>query len=141
MPGRRAVHHNSVDYRRGAVRGAPRLELHVARPPSIDAMLRPLRGLICLGLTLAACGCAVPRAGLFVGRPRSDALLDRDPVVALFAQDLAHRVAWPAVENGYEVNNVEYFSDVTFDEEGFYDELGGGFLRSRFSERSGAIIR
>ncbi len=103
-------------------------------------MRRPLRGLICLSLTLAS-GCAAPRAGLFVSAPRSDALLHSQPAVAIVSEDLAHRATWPAVENGYEVENVEFFSDVTIDEEGFYDDLGGGYLRSRFSERSGAIVR
>lgn len=59
----------------------------------------------------------------------------------LIGEALTARTAWPAVEGGYRFDDVSYFSQVIFDDQAFYDRLGGGFFQGNQSVRSSVLLR
>ena len=100
---------------------------------------------------LLLCGCA-PRERAVVLRSATAAASGRVmglPNLALgptadharIAAFMATRSDWPSVETGYRLGEVSEFSEVIFDEESFYDRLGGGFYRGRQSFRRGVLFR
>ena len=97
--------------------------------------------------TLSLCaGCAAPSGriqGLVAVGPSAppNLLLGRFADDARSAQWLAGRADWPAIDAGYRVEDVSTTTEVSVNDESFYDRMGGGFYRTTFTTRTGAVVR
>lgn len=71
-------------------------------------------------------------ANLVLGPTREDALL---------AEVFAGRSNWPSFSRGYLLDSTTYVTQFQFDDQSFYDRLGGGFVDSTESMRSEVWVR
>lgn len=62
-------------------------------------------------------------------------------VHARFGPWFAARSDWPAVEYGLRLEDVSTFSDVTYDDQAYYDRHGGAFFKIQDSARTGILLR
>lgn len=91
-----------------------------------------MRGLGAI-LLLSCAGCAAPRATVYIGdgrRPPTNLALDRDPRLTQLAEEFSSRSDWPAVDFGYVVDQFEATTVFSYDDQSFYDRLGGAFHRA-----------
>lgn len=58
-----------------------------------------------------------------------------------FVEAFAYRSEWPAVAMGYRFDDVALLVDDSFDDQSFYDRLGGSHYRSVVSSRSALFVR
>lgn len=75
------------------------------------------------------------------GRLAPNLALGRSPADPLIGQLFNARSAWPAVEHGLRLSEQTYYTDVHFDDQSFYDRLGGASFNLRTSTRTGVFIR
>lgn len=98
---------------------------------------------VLLGL---AAGCATPsgriQALVAVGPERpSNLLVGRRADDTRASQWLAGRTDWPALDFGYRLNDVLTTTDVSVNDESFFDRLGGGYYRTTYSTHTRTVVR
>lgn len=91
-------------------------------------------------------GCASqPRATVLVAGASygsaPNVLLGPNGDQILLGESLAGRSAWPAIHDGFVLDDTEYFSYEIYDDQSFFDRFGGGFYHQANSTRSGVRIR
>jgi hypothetical protein len=57
------------------------------------------------------------------------------------AESFAYRSTWPSVPVGYRVDDVSYGTEVIYDDQAFYDRIGGGYFRMSETVRTSALLR
>lgn len=90
---------------------------------------------------LVGCQAAGPDATTVAWAPQSNLLLSRNPAVAATAQHFTNRAIWPAVQHGYELEDVTVYTQFEYDDQFFRDGLGGSYYRTLESVRSGVWVR
>ncbi len=60
---------------------------------------------------------------------------------ARLAEEFAYRANWPSVDLGYRVDDTSYATEVMFDDQVYYDRLGGSFLYGTQSVRTSVLLR
>ncbi|RMF83543.1 MAG: hypothetical protein D6744_04465 [Planctomycetota bacterium] len=93
-----------------------------------------------------AAGCAPPSGkiqALVAMGPRRPANLLVGPRAddTRASQRLAGRSDWPAMDFGYRLDDVLATTDVTVNDESFFDRLGGGYYRTTYSTHTRTIVR
>ncbi|MBL8877837.1 MAG: hypothetical protein JNG88_01855 [Phycisphaerales bacterium] len=71
-------------------------------------------------------------ANLALGPTRED---------AVFAEAFAGRLNWPSYDRGYLLDSTTYVTQFQYDDQSFYDRLGGGFMDSTESVRNEIWVR
>lgn len=59
----------------------------------------------------------------------------------LLAEELTVRSSWPSLPTGYVLDDVTEATEVMFDDQSFYDRLGGSFFRAGQSVRTRVFLR
>lgn len=57
------------------------------------------------------------------------------------AEALAGRSHWPSYDRGYLLDSTTYITQFRYDDQSFYDQLGGGFIDSTETIRDETWIR
>ena len=57
------------------------------------------------------------------------------------AEMFAYRSSWPAVPIGYRFDDRSYHTEVIYDDQAFYERLGGGYFRATETIRTGVLVR
>ncbi len=125
--------------------------MHSAPAVRVCAYSVVMRKLAELALLLTLTGCASP--------PSANVLVSEhyDPPAAAWAlpnlvlgPSVEHarlgewytlRSGWPETPIGVRLGEISEYSDVTYDDESYYDRFGGAFYRIRQSVRTGAVLR
>ena len=102
-----------------------------------------------LTLLLAGCASRPPLAVIHRHAPNPAARLRGTPNLALgptpehlyIAQDFNYRRPPLSAPLGYRVNEISHFAITSFDDQYFYDTLGGSFYRSGSEYRTGVLLR
>lgn len=133
------------------------------RPPTpTGKFLWPFAAIVSV-ILLGNPGCAsAPRAAIIYdnpdpqhhdyaenGAPTAPALAYRTPNLLLggsaetleIAQDFAYRSDWPSTPFGYFFDDLSSFTEVVYDDQAFYDRLGGSFYHHGEQIRTGALLR
>lgn len=71
---------------------------------------------------------------------RANLVLGNSPETASLAQEFATRTDWPAVDVGFRVENVTFFTTTLYDEQAHYDRYGW-LSREAISVESGVQLR
>ncbi len=111
-----------------------------------------MRCLICASLIavlLAGCSAPPPVAVLHRRDPARDIAGRRTPNLLFgpsaehfyIAQTFDYRSDWPSVSNGYHFDEYSTYNEVTYDDQFFYDSLGGSYYRSGEEYRTRTIVR
>ncbi len=93
---------------------------------------------------LALAGCAPRRTYVFETRPGArvaNIALDRDPGLTDLAEQFAERSDWPSVDFGYVTDEIDSSTVFSYDDQSFYDRLGGSFHRETESLRARSVER
>lgn len=117
---------------------AHRLRRSPPRPPVVAAIVA----------AAMLAGCAAPRPagallvrhGQFPHHPAPNLLGDNADLVAA-ARDFTYRSDWPSVPVGFFVDDVTHYSTVIYDDQTFFDELGGIHEHVASQVRSGLLVR
>jgi hypothetical protein len=75
----------------------------------------------CAGRPVKPAVCPPPE----IYRPGANLALGPSPQYVRVASGLTGRREWPAVSVGYVLDDITFLSDVQFDDQYFYDRLGG----------------
>lgn len=111
-----------------------------------DRVMRTLATGIALAALACVLGCNSPRshyAVLYSGpqRPAGNLALGPNAWDNRFAETQASRSTWPSINHGYRFNEITSYSQTIFDDQSFYDRLGGGYFQGGQSVRSGVMVR
>jgi len=104
-----------------------------------------------LGAGLLLVGCATPPHATVLVAPCVEDEFARRPIANLAlgprgglpveAEWFAQRSDWPSVPSGYVFDQVESFTQFLFDDQSFFDRLGGSFFAQSESVRTGVVVR
>ena len=97
-------------------------------------------------------GCAAPPpkpAVLYRRDPAYDVARRHTPNLLLgpsaehfyIAQTFDYRSDWPSVSNGYHFDEYSTYDEVIYDDQFFYDSLGGFYFRAGEEHRRGSHVR
>ena len=111
-----------------------------------------MRRLFCASLiTVLLAGCVAPPPVAVMHRrdPARDIAGRRTPNLLLgpsaehfyIAQTFDYRSDWPSVSNGYHFDESSTFNEVIYDDQFFYDSLGGYYYRVGEEYRTRTIVR
>ena len=112
-----------------------------------------MRCLICVSLIslfLVGCASSPPSPAVLYRRDpardiahRRTANLLLGPTAEHFyiAQTFDYRSDWPSVSNGYHFDQISTYEEVIYDDQFYYDSLGGVYYRAGEEYRSGSRIR
>lgn len=106
--------------------------------------MRGLGAIFAVGVLLMAAGCSAKREYGFISHPGTrvaNIALDRDPRLTDLAEQLAERSDWPAIDLGYVVDSIDSSTVFSYDDQSFYDQLGGAFHREAESLRVRSLER
>jgi hypothetical protein len=102
-------------------------------------------------ISILLVGCAAPPspAVLYRRDPARDIAHRRTPNLLLgpsaehfyIAQTFDYRSDWPSVSNGYHFDEYSTYDEVIYDDQFFYDSLGGFYFRAGEERRSGSHVR
>jgi len=57
------------------------------------------------------------------------------------AEYFTQRSTWPSVPVGYRLDDAAYHVEVIYDDQSFYDRLGGGYFRMSETARTSTMLR
>ncbi len=108
--------------------------------------------LICASLiTVLLAGCVAPPpvavlhrrdpARDIAGRTAPNLLLGSSAEHFYIAQTFDYRSDWPSVSIGYRFDEYSTYSEVIYDDQFFYDSLGGSYYRVGQDYRTRTIVR
>ncbi len=97
------------------------------------------------------CGCASRQPFAIIPGPGAGASGGSDPPANLalgpsaelgrIAELFVYRSSWPSVPIGYRFDDRSYHTEITYDDQAFYERLGGGYFRAAETIRSGVLVR
>ena len=101
-----------------------------------------LRTAFILLSTIAMVGCQGAQSVSTVRwAPSGNLLFSRNADVQVVSEWMTTRATWPAVNNGYQFDDVTTTTTFEYDDQFFQDRLGGSFLRQSESVRTGVWVR
>ena len=86
-------------------------------------------------------GCAGPGKYAVLHAPAANLALGPTAEHVRLGEAFAYRSAWPSVDAGYRFEDTSFFSQVIFDDQSFYDRLGGGLYHETQTVRTGIMVR
>ncbi len=100
-------------------------------------------------LLLAGCATRPPLAVIHRHAPNPAARLRGTPNLALgpsaehlyIAQDFTYRLPPLSAPLGYRVDEISHFAITSFDDQSFFDALGGSYYRTGSEYRTGVLLR
>jgi hypothetical protein len=97
------------------------------------------------------CGCAGrqpfaiipgPGVGMSGGSGRvANLALGPSAEHSYIAEFFAYRSSWPSASVGYRFDDTSYHTEIIYDDQAFYERLGGGYFRAAETIRTGVLVR
>ncbi len=94
---------------------------------------------------LGVAGCQAPPHFAVLGNegpegPCANLVLGRSPESAALAEVIEPRADWPTMDRGMRLDDVTYFSNITYDEQTYYDRYNNLFYGMQ-AVRTGVYLR
>lgn len=93
-----------------------------------------------LAVWLAGC-CSAPCYAPRSARPNANLVLGPSAEIARGAEGFGRRTLVPEAIIGYRVDSYSTSTTILFDDQSFYDKMGGGVFHGAVSERSETWLR
>lgn len=109
----------------------------------MERLRKPICSLAIIGLSLVALiGCESPLPGAVMYRHQAPANLALGPHPYFARQAPTYgRSDWPSVTNGYQLEEIQTYSEIRFDDQQFHERDGSYFYNSQETVTTGTVIR